>query len=81
MRTRMAIVFALALVLSACRSDGADRAAQEPRTGYGNMGLSTSSVGRSSLARSRVLPLSLRAQRRGLHEVRSGSDAARRPRT
>ena len=40
MRTGTAIVFALALVLPACGSDGADRAAEEPRTGYGNMGLS-----------------------------------------
>ena len=40
MRTRIAIVFALALVLPACQRGGADTAVQEPRTGLGNMGLS-----------------------------------------
>jgi plastocyanin len=38
--TKFVVVVAIALVLPACRSDGADTAVQEPRTGYGNMGLS-----------------------------------------
>ena len=40
MRTGMAVLFALALVLPACGSDEGERAAEEPRVGYGNMGLS-----------------------------------------
>jgi plastocyanin len=44
LRTRIAFVFAIALVLPACRADGADTAAQEPRTGYGNMGLAPPSA-------------------------------------
>jgi plastocyanin len=40
LHTRIVVVFAIALVLPACGSDGADTAVQEPRTGYGNMGLS-----------------------------------------
>lgn len=39
-RTRIApFVVAVGLVVSACQSDGADALAEDPRAGYGNMGL------------------------------------------
>ena len=43
--TTITVVLVLGLVLPACRSDGADRAAEEPRAGYGNMGLSPPPAG------------------------------------
>jgi plastocyanin len=48
-RTRIAIVFALALVLPACGADGADRVAPEPRVGHGMMGIDPSAGPRTPL--------------------------------
>jgi plastocyanin len=49
-RTKIAAVIVIVgLVLSACQNDGAGRMAEEPRAGYGNMGLISPSPARNPL--------------------------------